>query len=201
LVWFRSTEADIPARRTDNLTINGRVAVVHQPSGLPALSADGRFVAFESDVDNLVPGDTNRVRDVFLHDRVTGDTIRVSVASDGTQADGRSSFFASPSLSADGRYVAFESDADNLVPGDTNLSSDVFVHDRVTGDTVRVSVASDGAEADGFSAEPALSADGRYVAFESDADNLVPGDTNDPSDVFLHDPVTAATAPVTVAPP
>ena len=97
LVWFRSAEADLPARRTENLTVNGRVAVVHEPSGLPALSADGRFVAFESDVDNLVPGDTNRVRDVFLRDRVTGDTMRVSVASDGTQADGPSSFFASPS--------------------------------------------------------------------------------------------------------
>src|SRR5205814_1700648 len=133
---------------------------------------------------NLVPGDTNGQSDVFVHDRQTRLTERVSVDSAGNQADGES---ASPALSADGRYVAFSSSATNLVPGDTNGQSDVFVHDRQTRITERVSVDSAGNQADGESASPALSADGRYVAFSSSATNLVPGDTNGQSDVFVHD--------------
>ena len=99
-----------------------------------------------------MPGDTNNNLDVFVHDRVTGSTERVSVASDGSQANGGSNV---PAISADGRYVAFGSGAGNLAPGDTNVSGDVFVHDRVTGGTERVSVASDGGgQANGGSMSP-----------------------------------------------
>ncbi|MBI3988598.1 MAG: PD40 domain-containing protein, partial [candidate division NC10 bacterium] len=150
----------------------------------PSISDDGRYVAFLSAATNLVPGDTNGRWDVFVHDRLTGQTTRVSVASDGTQTNSWSDF---PSISADGRYVAFDSIASNLVPGDTNGFGDVFVHDQVTGQTTRFSIASDGREANGGSSWPSISADGRYVAFASSANNLVPGDTNDHPDIFVHD--------------
>jgi len=166
----------------------------------PSISADGRYVAFNSNADNLVSGDTNSVYDVFVHDRQTGETERVSVASDGTQGNGDSnnpSVF--PSISADGRYVAFVSNANNLVSGDTNVSRDVFVHDRQTGETERVSVASDGTQGNGHSYTPSISADGRYVAFDSWSNNLVSGDTNSGDDVFLHDRQTGETERVSVA--
>ncbi len=159
-----------------------------------ALSADGRFVAFQSSAGYLVPGDTNDLRDVFVHDRLTKvigvrreleGIERVSVASDGSAGDDRSSDTA---LSADGRFVAFHSHASNLVFGDTNVAGDVFVHDRLTGVTERVSVSSDGSEGNGTSTIPALSADGRLVAFASQADNLVPGDTNGEEDIFVRGP-------------
>jgi Tol biopolymer transport system component len=108
-----------------------------------AISADSRFVAFGSDADNLVAGDTNQSSDIFVHDRTTGIIERVSVDSSGGQADGTSFW---PSISSDGRFVAFASDADNLVAGDTNRWSDIFVHDRSTGVTERVSVDSSGGE-------------------------------------------------------
>src|SRR5207249_3675999 len=145
-----------------------------------ALSADGRFVAFHSAATNLVADDTNGTTDVFVHDRQTGMTERVSVASDGTQGNNASSY---PALSADGRFVAFDSDATNLVAGDTNGATDVFVHDRQTGTTERVSVASGGSQGNGFNAGPVLSADGRFVAFHGTASNLVGGDTNGTTDV------------------
>ena len=162
----------------------------------PAISADGRFVAFDSDATNLVGGDTNGLNDVFVHDRQTGTTERLSVATDGTEADNNS---YDPAISADGRFVAFYSYATNLVSGDTNSTFDIFVHDRQTGTTERVSVATGGAEATGVSLVPAISADGRFVAFHSDATNLVSGDTNGQSDVFVHDRQTGTTERVSVA--
>jgi uncharacterized membrane protein len=165
-------------------------------SGPAAISADGRYVAFESLASNLVSGDTNGVRDIFVRDRYTGQTTRVSVASDGTQGNANS--FA-PSLSADGRYVAFESVASNLVSGDTNSREDAFVHDRQTGQTTRVSVAGDGSQGNERSARPVISADGRYVAFGSVASNLVSGDTNNFFDVFVHDRQTGQTTRVSLA--
>ncbi len=102
-------------------------------------SADGRWVAFSSRAKNLVPGDSNYVQDVFVRDRESGETSRISVASDGREAYADS---GKPSISGDGRFVAFESKAKNLVPGDTNKKPDVFVHNRDTGETVRLSIAS-----------------------------------------------------------
>jgi Tol biopolymer transport system component len=160
-----------------------------------ALSGDGRFVAFYSDASNLVDGDTNGARDVFVRDRATGTTTRVSVDSSGAQANSHS--FA-PAISGDGRFVAFSSDASNLVAGDTNSSDDIFVHDRESGATTRVSVSSAGAEADGGSFSPAFSSDGRFVAFLSDASNLVAGDTNGFRDVFVHDRESGSTTRVSV---
>src|SRR5437773_638062 len=162
----------------------------------PALSADGRFVAFVSFATNLVASDTNGATDVFVHDRQTGTTERVSVASDGTEGNAAS---AGATLSADGRFVAFHSAATNLVAGDTNGTNDVFVHDRQTGITERVSVASDGTQGNKASSYPALSADGRFVAFDSDATNLVAGDTNGTTDVFVHDRQTGTTERVSGA--
>jgi Tol biopolymer transport system component len=155
-----------------------------------SLSADGRYVAFASDAGNLVSGDTNDDYDAFVYDRQTGALEMVSVASDGTQADAGVS---SPVLSADGRYVAFASGATNLVTGDANGWADVFVHDRQTGVTERVSVANDGSEADFLSLDFSLSGDGRYVAFASGATNLVAGDLNDHWDVFVRDRLAGTT--------
>lgn len=160
-----------------------------------AISADGRHVVFESSAKNLVSGDTNGQKDIFVHDRLSGKTSRVSVDSAGVQSN---SYSYSPSISADGRYVAFVSNADNLVDGDSNNVADVFVHDRQTGKTTRVSVNSDGSGANEFSGSPSISADGRLVAFDSGADNLVPVDTNRMSDVFVHDRQTGQTALVSV---
>jgi Tol biopolymer transport system component len=161
----------------------------------PALSADGRFVAFLSDASNLVAGDTNGFRDVFVHDRQTGSTTRVSVDSAGVQGNVGS---FSVAINADGRFVAFHSFADNLVPDDANETADVFVHDLLTGQTTRVSVYDGGAEADGDSLRPAISADGRYVAFDSDSTILVWGDVNFVFDVFVHDRLTNTTRRVSL---
>jgi Tol biopolymer transport system component len=165
----------------------------------PAISADGRYVAFVSDATNLVAGDTNGVLDVFVHDRQTGQTTRVSVASDGAQANGASYVHPSPpAISADGRIVAFASAATNLVTNDTNTQADIFVHDRQTGQTTRVSVASDGTQANGASRYTAVSPDGRFVVFSSSATNLVAGDTNGVDDVFMHDRLTGQTIRISV---
>jgi Tol biopolymer transport system component len=152
----------------------------------PSISADGRYVAFDSDDWNLVWGDTNDVFDVFVNDRETTVTTRVSVDDSGTQADGAS---FRPSISADGRYVAYQSEAPNLVAGDTNGGMDVFVSDRRSGATKRVSVAGGGGEGNADSVRPALDANGRLTAFESDASNLVRGDSNNFTDVFVYDPL------------
>jgi Tol biopolymer transport system component len=161
----------------------------------PSMSADGRFVAFYSDATNLVAGDLNGARDVFVHDRQTGETTRVSVDSSGVEGNGLSS---GPSISADGRFVTFYSDANNLVQGDANAVRDVFVHDRQTGVTTRVSVDSSGAEANAASSGPSISADGLFVAFYSDATNLVPGDGNAVRDAFVHNRQTGVTTRVSV---
>ncbi len=165
-------------------------------SGSPAISANGRYVAFASGSSNLVPGDTNDRTDVFVRDLRSGTTRRVSVAGDGTQANHGSH---APAISADGRYVTFASVASNLVPGDTNHTGDVFVRDLRSGTTRRVSVAGNGAQGNHSSYGSAISADGRYVAFLSDASNLVPGDTNGASDVFVRDRRSGTTRRVSVA--
>ena len=138
--------ASSAAGTTTRVSVAGDSTQANSESGSAEISADGRYVAFESAASNLVPGDTNNSSDVFVHDRNTGGMERVSVAGDGTQANGTigSSW---PAISADGRYVAYQSAASNLVSGDTNGQDDVFVHDRVTESTERVSVASDGTQA------------------------------------------------------
>ena len=165
-------------------------------SGLTTISGDGRFVAFSSSATNLVPGDTNGVRDVFVHDRSTGATTRVSIATDGTQGDGVAYLGG---ISADGRVIAFSSFATNIVLGDTNAQRDVFVHDRITAETSRVSIATGGTQADSSSSISSLSSDGRFVVFLSYASNLAPFDANGTDDVFVHDRTTGVTSPVSIA--
>jgi uncharacterized repeat protein (TIGR01451 family) len=173
-----------------------------QDSELPSVSADGRFVAFASLAQNLVPGDTNQSADIFVRDRVLGTTERVSVSSKGGQGDGHSGLLdlmGGPSISGDGRYVAFSSEATNLVRGDRNANADVFVHDRLTGLTTRESVGTNGAEANGGGTEPDISRDGRVVAFVSFSDNLVP-DQNFTGDVFVRDRQAGTTERISQAP-
>ena len=160
-----------------------------------AMSANGRFVAFISDASNLVRGDTNRTLDVFVRDRQAKVTQRVSVGPGGREANGVS---FGPAISANGRFVAFMSEASTLVRRDTNDSVDVFVHDRLTGLTRRVSVGPGGRQANGVSEFPAISGDGRRVVFYSDAPNLVRGDTNDALDVFVRDRLAGVTRRVSV---
>jgi Tol biopolymer transport system component len=151
-----------------------------------SITPDGRFVAFTSYASNLVPGDTNNTSDVFIYDRQNASTERVSVDSFGNQADSHSGA-GTPWMSADGRYVVFDSVAHNLVPGDTNNTTDVFLRDRQNGSTTRVSVGLGGAQGDGSSDSPQISADGRFIAFHSSATNLIPGDTNGMNDIFVYE--------------
>lgn len=152
----------------------------------PQLNLDGNLIVFGSLFTNLVSSDTNNVADIFLHDRTTKATERLSVGPGGLESDGVS---GNPGISADGRYVIFESTATNLVGAgnDTNGVSDIFVHDRTTHQTVRVSVGVGGIESNGHSFTPSISRDGRYIAFWSYADNLVANDTNGVADVFVVD--------------
>jgi Tol biopolymer transport system component len=167
-------------------------------SEYPVISADGRYVAFASDATNIVERDNNGYRDVFEYDRETRKTIRVSVASDGTQADAGTQAFVI-SISADGQFVAFPSLATNLVLNDTNKVWDIFVHDRDKGETIRVSVSSDGLQADAGSYGVSISPDGRWVTFGSNATNLVPDDLNGLMDVFVYDRQTGQTERVSVS--
>jgi Tol biopolymer transport system component len=168
----------------------------------PWISGDGHFVAFDSDNPNLVAGDTNHARDVFVFDRDNGTVELVSKGPGGKQANGDSQ---RPTLSNDGRYVAFWSAADNLVDGDTNGVTDCFVHDRQTHTTIRVDVGPNDAQANGECARPVISGDGKMVAFESAATNLekpsVLGkspDTNKARDVFVRDLGAGTTTRVSV---
>jgi Tol biopolymer transport system component len=161
------------------------------------ITPDGRFVLITSYAGDLVDGDTNSRLDAFVHDRWSGTTERVSIASDGTQGNDHS---FGEGISDDGRFVVFDGWGTNLVPGDTNAVWDIFVRDRLNGTTERVSVDSNGVEGNDFSNGCAISPDGRYVAFVSLASNLVPGDTNRVRDVFLHDRQTGTTVRESVDP-
>lgn len=167
------------------------------------ISGDGRYIAFTSWSNNLVPGDTNDGPDVFVHNREAGTTARVSVATSGAQTGGPSTGSNAGALSANGRYIAFTSFATNLVPNDTNDDPDIFVRDLLANTTTRVSVSSSGAQtppsSDGGNYHPSISADGRYIAFVSLADNLAANDTNNVFDVYRHDRSTAVTERVSVA--
>jgi hypothetical protein len=166
----------------------------------PYISADGRYVVFYSGASNLVPDDTNGVADVFVRDLQENITHRVSVASDGTQGNASSSQAGTyPNISVDGRYITFYSNASNLVSDDTNGVGDIFVHDLEEGTTRRVSVASDGTQGDAISFGSGISSSGNYVSFSSNASNLVPGDTNGVTDIFVHDLEEGTTRRVSVA--
>ena len=130
----------------------------------PSISKDGRFITFVSVADNLVADDTNSLADIFLHDNLTGITQRISTAWDGSPPDGWSYH---PTISGDGRFVAFVSVANNLTPDDTNGLADVFVYDRLTNQTSRVSLASEDYQASGWSDGPSISNNGRYLVFAS----------------------------------
>jgi len=158
-------------------------------SGIPSLSDDGRLVVFTS-AASLAPEDTNGTFDTYVHDLATGDTSLVSVSSTGDVGNGDSLGW---NLSHDDRFVVFESNASDLVPGDTNGTFDVFLRDLVTGQTTRVSLSSSGSQGDGDSFSPRISADGRFVAFSSASDNLVSGDKNGFIDLFVRDLKTGKT--------
>ncbi len=181
---------------TARLSISSSGSQGRDDSTQGSISADGRYLAFVSDAPNLVGGDTNASTDVFLRDRITKLTRRVSVGAGGVQANGPS---YNPVISADGRFVAFASDANNLVSGDSNNAIDVFVRDLAAGVTTRVSVDSTAVQANGDSYEPALNADGSKVAFTSEAANLATGDSNGVADVFVRDRTANTTSRVSIA--
>ncbi|MBL1175184.1 DUF4347 domain-containing protein [Pantanalinema sp. GBBB05] len=187
--------ADVFAYRLTNGTVSlvsqrdpNILSVSGSGSSKPtSVSADGRYVVFTSNASNLVANDNNNSQDVFLWDRVTDSVTLVSQTSSGSSGNRISD---SPTISSDGRYVAFTSYASNLVPNDNNSNGDVFLWERVTGNTTLVSRTSTGSSGNSTSASPAISSDGRYVAFTSSAGNLVLNDNNNAYDVFLWDRVT-----------
>lgn len=188
----------------ESVSSNGQLALaLPSPPGVTGISSgsfepdvtpNGRWVVFTSNALNLVPGDHNLAFDVFLRDRQTGQTQRISVTSSGAEANGDST---DPVISADGRYIAFASDATNLVSGDTNGAGDIFVRDRVTGKTTRVSTSSQGVQGDGESKTPAISANGRDVAFTTQATTF--GGQNPNQSVYVHDVKSGQTEIVSVA--
>ena len=187
----------------------------NQRSAFPSISSDARYIAFSSQANNLVPDGSHiclyfgallhQCTDTFVHDKATGITERVSVASDGRKANGNSNF---PSISADGRYIAFSSDASNLIPNGVHICRDsfssrqcnhIFVHDRLTGTTELVSVASNGEKGNKGSYQPSISADGRHIVFLSSASNFISNDNNGQSDVFIRHLDTEETEIVSIA--
>jgi Tol biopolymer transport system component len=186
---------------TRRVSVNSRERQGNASSGLtsPSISADGRYVVFTSKATNLVRGDTNHRKDVFLRDRKTGTTQRISVSSSEAQGNERSGTLGAPSITADGHYIVFTSQASNLVRHDTNGRVDVFVRNRKAGTTRRVSLGDDWAQTNGDSLTPAISADGHFVTFASVATNLVSTDTNKRSDVFVRDRLRKVTRRVSVS--
>jgi Tol biopolymer transport system component len=150
----------------------------------PAVSSDGRFVAFSSEASNLLSGDTNGKADIFVWDRTTSQVGRVSLTSGGAQGNGRS---ATPAISQDGRFVAFDSDSTNLVSGDANGATDVFLRDRSTNQTTRMSLSSTGGSANAPSFAPTISGDARIVAFTSEATNLTASAAGPLRGIYLRD--------------
>lgn len=192
--------ASAAAAQVDLVSVgfNGRAG--NAASQGASTNADGSIVVFYSDASNLITGDVNGARDVFLYDRYSGTLERISISSDGVAAERGSHLNGgAPAVSNDGNIVAFYSEATTLVAGDTNGVADVFVRirdtggDRIGGVTQRISQGVDGAEANGASLYPSLSADGNLVAFQSLASNLVADDTNNTSDIFVFNRTTGVT--------
>ncbi len=173
---------DRQANTTSIISVSDNGTQGNGGSEQPCLSSDGRYVAFRSVADNLVPDDSNYTGDVFLRDRQANTTTRINIASGGSQGNLDS---GQPTISGDGRYIAFESWSSNLVPNDTNFTGDIFVRDRQTNSIALVSLSNNGTQGNGPSSFPALNIDGKYIVFFSDASNLVPNDTNGSTDVFV----------------
>jgi RHS repeat-associated protein len=191
-VWDRDTNAYSRV----SVTPNGDPG--NWDSFRPSISPDGRYIAYGSFANNLVAGDNPDVGDVFVYDRSSGSTELVTRSYTGGASDYSPPYIAQPVISADGRYVAFMSGSTNLVLGDTNGQTDVFLRDLTTDITTLVSVDSAGTQANYVSQGPVISPDGRYIAFASDAWNLVPGDTNGARDAFVRDTATGLTTRVSL---
>ena len=176
------------------ISINNEGIPGNNDSTNPSISADGRYIAFESKANNFIDNDFGFFNNVFVHDTFDGTTELID-----TNINGYPSYGINPSISADGRYVAFRSGSNDLVPDDNNSEEDIFVKDLVNGTTEIASLGTVGNQANSFSTNPSISADGRYVAFVSNADNLVPGDVNDTYDVFVRDLVDDTTEIVSIS--
>lgn len=181
---------DLVTGVTTRVSIASNGAQGKYESFYPSLSADGRYVAFQSAADNLVPDESYYDWDIFVHDRLTSSTEIVSISSSGMHGNSDSLF---PEISADGRFVAFESRASNLDGSNPGSLNQIFIHDRMTRTTFRVPPIT------GDASNPKLSGDGRYVAFVSLASDLVPGDTNHVEDAFVYDRVTGQIDRVSVS--
>lgn len=193
-VAFASTASDLVASDTNGhrdifyADLSGSTPIIaavtagNNDSTRPSISCGGDYVAFESVASDIVAGDTNNFEDVFLYDRINGPTKRISVDSYGTEANNDSAYV---DISANGRYVAYYSYASNLVASDTNSSADVFFYDAKSASTSLISIASGGGVGNGTSFIPSISADGAYIAYFSDATNLIGSDTNGHGDLFV----------------
>lgn len=182
---------------TERVSVSSAGEEGNGESAQAAVSADGRFVAFQSSATNLVERDTNGAVDVFIRDRREDTTARVSVSTSGAQGDGRSS---DPAVSSNARFVTFVSAATDLAPRDTNGEFDVYIRDRWRGTTSRVSVVSSGGQGDDGSSDPAVSDNGRFVVFHSIARNLVERDRNGSRDIFLRDRSRGRTTRINLSP-
>jgi Tol biopolymer transport system component len=184
----------------DDSQISSQISGATEANGFsnaPSISADGRYVSFSSSANNLVSGDNNNVGDVFVYDRETKGIERISRSSSGGEGN---NFSFNHEISADGRYVTYSSVATNLVSNDTNRKQDIFLYDRQTQTTERLSASTAGIEGNGESSKSAISGDGRAIAFQSSAYNLVKGDSNARTDAFVFDRGVAAPTPVSNGP-
>lgn len=200
LVFAGAGPAQAQSGRFERLSVSSGGEQGDAGSYGPAISGDGSVTAFVSNASSLVTGDTNNRCDTFVRDAASRTTSRVSVTAAGEESRDGYQCGSTPAISADGRFVAFVSDASDLVPGDANGQLDVFIRDRVASTTRRVSVSSSGVEADGNSFDPAISADGRFVAFFSGARNLIDGQSVFDSGVYVHELATGATELVSGGP-
>ena len=182
--------------QTERVSISTAGLEANADSANPSISGDGRFVVFESTASNLVPGDNNNSSDIFLHDRETHSTTRVSLSYGGNQADRAS---VNPVISSDGNVVAFISEATNIILGGTNATPKIFTYDIPSGSSELISVTTAGASPTAWSYAPSINADGSLVAFHSNAPDLVFGDSNGTHDVFVHDRTTGSTELISVS--
>ncbi|VAW94080.1 Alkaline phosphatase, partial [hydrothermal vent metagenome] len=200
-IFVRDTQAAANGS-TIRVSVNNSGVEANGRSDAPHISGNGRYVAFKSVATNLIASDTNSSQDIFVRDIQAGTTDRVSVSNSGAQPSGGGVDSYAPSISANGRYVTFSSEATNLIGagGDTNNVEDIFVRDTQAGTTIRVSVSNSGNQTGGIrgSYEPRISADGRYIAFQSDATNLIASDINNTVDIFVRDTQANTTIRVNV---